>query len=551
MALRVIQECRRRNVDCIVAPYEADAQMAYLNKIGIADYIITEDSDLVLFGATKTIFKLDISAQGLLVDSSKLHLAMGCSENKYTFDKFRIMCILSGCDYLDSLYGIGLAKACKFVLLTAETDMTKALVKLPSYLNLKNVIVTKEYIDGFLKAEATFKHMFVFDPFKRSVVRLNDLPKDVDGINEMCSNAGVNDLDKESALNLALGNLNPFGLTKLDDFHPDIFKLKPPRKFESIIIAKHRSIWSENFKKHELKSVDDKTCAFQFNVVKKRKEKTKFTEDCEDDDEKDDDSSLVEMYAQHVQQEYVESESEESEKEDPINTKRNPFGKKVCSRSPLIEASSSLIKSLSPKKNPKKEPQPVREVRSRFFLPFMKMEIKTIRENDDRKSGSEDRDFIENMDDKFDEFSSNSNKRKGSNQSESSRKRSFIEEVQSEDENEINNNANHNNEKIVGDEEDVESTKLVACDSGLSMVSSLEEDEDVIIISEEKGDSKKPLNFLANAKKITAKQVCNFNFINANFINFYSIYRKCELSDSQSRKRKLTKLPINRKTKVH
>lgn len=96
MALKVIQECRRRNVDCIVAPYEADAQMAYLNKIGIADYIITEDSDLVLFGTTKTIFKLDFSAQGLLVDSSKLYLGMGCSENKFTFDKFRIMCILSG-----------------------------------------------------------------------------------------------------------------------------------------------------------------------------------------------------------------------------------------------------------------------------------------------------------------------------------------------------------------------------------------------------------------------------------------------------------------------
>jgi len=37
-------------IDVIVAPYEADAQLAYLNRAKIADYVITEDSDLVLFG---------------------------------------------------------------------------------------------------------------------------------------------------------------------------------------------------------------------------------------------------------------------------------------------------------------------------------------------------------------------------------------------------------------------------------------------------------------------------------------------------------------------
>jgi len=49
-------------IDVIVAPYEADAQLAYLNRTKIADYVITEDSDLVLFGChhvrnkKKTIF---------------------------------------------------------------------------------------------------------------------------------------------------------------------------------------------------------------------------------------------------------------------------------------------------------------------------------------------------------------------------------------------------------------------------------------------------------------------------------------------------------------
>lgn len=53
MALEVINKCRSYNVDCITAPYEADAQLAYLNIKGIAHLVITEDSDLILFGCKK------------------------------------------------------------------------------------------------------------------------------------------------------------------------------------------------------------------------------------------------------------------------------------------------------------------------------------------------------------------------------------------------------------------------------------------------------------------------------------------------------------------
>lgn len=53
MAVTLMQECRRRNVDCIVAPYEADAQLAFFSREGIADVIVTEDSDLLLFGCKK------------------------------------------------------------------------------------------------------------------------------------------------------------------------------------------------------------------------------------------------------------------------------------------------------------------------------------------------------------------------------------------------------------------------------------------------------------------------------------------------------------------
>lgn len=53
IALELIKQCQSENIDCIVAPYEADAQLAYLNISGIADIVITEDSDLTLFGCKR------------------------------------------------------------------------------------------------------------------------------------------------------------------------------------------------------------------------------------------------------------------------------------------------------------------------------------------------------------------------------------------------------------------------------------------------------------------------------------------------------------------
>ena len=37
-------------VEFLVAPFEADAQLAYMYKSGRADIVITEDSDLLAFG---------------------------------------------------------------------------------------------------------------------------------------------------------------------------------------------------------------------------------------------------------------------------------------------------------------------------------------------------------------------------------------------------------------------------------------------------------------------------------------------------------------------
>ncbi|KAL3272457.1 hypothetical protein HHI36_013937 [Cryptolaemus montrouzieri] len=211
-------ECRRNNVDCIVAPYESDAELAYLNLKGIADVVITEDSDLVLFGCTAVFFKMDVNGNGRLVEKEKLPLCMNMKPDQYTFDKFRYMCILSGCDYLDSLSGVGLKKALKFVSLTAETDPLKFLEKVPRYLNLKNRSVTEEYKDNFMVADATFRHQIVYDPITRKLTYLTD--PGISGTRpEYCRNAGKI-FDENLAYQVALGNVDPSTHEKYDDWSP-------------------------------------------------------------------------------------------------------------------------------------------------------------------------------------------------------------------------------------------------------------------------------------------------------------------------------------------
>ncbi|XP_041987210.1 exonuclease 1 [Aricia agestis] len=248
MALALIKECRKRNVDCVVAPYEADAQLAYLNIKNIAHLVITEDSDLILFGCNKVLFKMDLDGTGTLVETVKIPLVMKCPIEHYTFDKFRQMCIMSGCDYLASLPGIGLVKARQFVTATQDSNFVNALRKLPSFFNRSNLVVTDEYRENFLKAEATFKHQYVYDPIERRMVRLTE-PDNEDIEKALCVNAGEM-LEPKVAYQLALGNLNPFTLKKMDDWDPDVTVTDGHIRtgsWKESGVSNHQSIWSGEY----------------------------------------------------------------------------------------------------------------------------------------------------------------------------------------------------------------------------------------------------------------------------------------------------------------
>ena len=51
-------------IEFIVAPYEADAQLAFLSRSGRVDAVITEDSDLIAYGCKRVLFKMNSQGEG-------------------------------------------------------------------------------------------------------------------------------------------------------------------------------------------------------------------------------------------------------------------------------------------------------------------------------------------------------------------------------------------------------------------------------------------------------------------------------------------------------
>lgn len=60
---QMVAECANMfeelGVEVVHAPFEADAQLAYMFKLNQVDFCVTEDSDLLTFGAERIVCKLD------------------------------------------------------------------------------------------------------------------------------------------------------------------------------------------------------------------------------------------------------------------------------------------------------------------------------------------------------------------------------------------------------------------------------------------------------------------------------------------------------------
>eukprot|EP00899_Mesostigma_viride_P012997 jgi/Mesvir1/21699/Mv04118-RA.2 len=216
MASALISALRARSIEYLVAPYEADAQLASLTLLpesqgGIAA-VITEDSDLLAYGCPVVLFKMDRygSAEELRLDSvlgrplppaaAVTAATLGTDEDDSganasqsepsagpdgkrkggkglsfvrigTLDKFQAMCVLAGCDFLPQLKGVG--------IITAHKSMAKySNVEYGVQYLLRSLKVKPpaSYKMDFTRALAVFSHARVYDAQTRGLRFLRPLP---------------------------------------------------------------------------------------------------------------------------------------------------------------------------------------------------------------------------------------------------------------------------------------------------------------------------------------------------------------------------------------
>ncbi|KAM1455432.1 hypothetical protein TB2_004637 [Malus domestica] len=152
IARELIQVLKQENVCYVVAPYEADAQMTFLAVSKQVEAVITEDSDLIPFGCPRIIFKMDKFGQGVEFQYSMLHRNKDLSFSGFTKQMLLEVCILSGCDYLQSLPGMGLKRA--HALIKKFTSYDKVI----KHLKYSTASVPPLYEESFKKAILTFQH---------------------------------------------------------------------------------------------------------------------------------------------------------------------------------------------------------------------------------------------------------------------------------------------------------------------------------------------------------------------------------------------------------
>ncbi|KAJ2615687.1 hypothetical protein H4S08_001133 [Coemansia sp. RSA 1365] len=202
MARMVIEQLKAEGFRYLVAPFEADAQLAYLESQGITSASISEDSDLIVFGCQNIIFKLDQYGAATIFDRTRIHRTKAVNIKGWTDAQIRHMCILSGCDYAASAPGIGLKKAYRYVSRSSDIAMAVALMR------ADGVGVPEAYEDCVTRAELTFLYQRVYDPRSEMLVHVRPLATNAPPLDQMPFLG--ESLDSAVARDIALCEIDPF-----------------------------------------------------------------------------------------------------------------------------------------------------------------------------------------------------------------------------------------------------------------------------------------------------------------------------------------------------
>jgi len=168
MAATLMSELRKMGVPFVVAPYEADSQLVYLEKSGIIQGIVSEDSDLLVFGARILITKLDQYGECVMIRRDDFTACREISLVGWSDTEFRRLAIMAGCDYLDNIQGMGLKTAYRLIRKHKTIERVLKAVQFDGKFK-----VPQGYLEAFVQAELTFLHQWVYCPKQKSLVNFS------------------------------------------------------------------------------------------------------------------------------------------------------------------------------------------------------------------------------------------------------------------------------------------------------------------------------------------------------------------------------------------
>ena len=200
MARQLIEELKRHKIKYIVAPYEADAQLAYLEGKGVIHGVLSEDSDLLVFGVRRLLTKLDQYGECVEINRKDFTACKAISLVGWTDADFRRMAILSGCDYLPNINKMGLKTAYRLV---RKHNTIEKILRMLAFDGAYRV--PPSYLEDFQRAEMTFLHQRVYCPLQRQIVHATPLqgpePENFDFVGRA--------VDATTAKGVADGDLHP------------------------------------------------------------------------------------------------------------------------------------------------------------------------------------------------------------------------------------------------------------------------------------------------------------------------------------------------------
>lgn len=180
---RTVKVTREHNEECkkllklmgipyVEAPSEAEAQCASLAKAGKVYAAASEDMDTLTF-ATPILLRRMTFSEAQKLDISEINLQEVLQGLEFTMDQFIDLCILLGCDYCDSIRGIGPHRALQLMKEYGSIE------KILESLDLKKYNVPENW--PYKEARELFRNPEVLDP---ETVELKWEDPDEDGLIE-------------------------------------------------------------------------------------------------------------------------------------------------------------------------------------------------------------------------------------------------------------------------------------------------------------------------------------------------------------------------------